>query len=84
MKFSLCLLNRDMTHVSRGTCQHLYGWSEGYLNINLTPEVGVTPDGGVGGVNLDTRAISALQVGVVVVGMNVTLANQANSPNNEQ
>ena len=62
-----------MTHVSRGTWLHLYGWSEGYLNINLTPEVGVTPDGGVGGVNLDTRAISALQVGVVVVGMNVTL-----------
>ena len=49
-------------------------WVEwGVLNINLTPEVGVTPDGGVGGVNLDTRAISALQVGVVVVGMNVTL-----------
>ena len=51
--------------------------------MNLTPEVGVTLDGGVGGDNLDTRAISALQVGVVVVGMNVTLANQANSPTNE-
>ena len=61
-----------MTHVSRGTWQHSYGWSEGYLNINLTPEVGVTPDGGVGGVNLDTRAICALRVGVVV-GTIVTL-----------
>ena len=71
-----------MTHVARGnTCT---GGVRGIWTINLTPEVGVTLDGGVGGDNLDTRAISALQVGVVLVGMNVTLANQANSPNNEQ
>ena len=40
--------------------------SEGYLTINLTPEIGVTLGGGVGDDNLVTRADSVVQVGVVV------------------